>query len=166
MRKNSPAIPSIERVFPTPLAALSLSPAPSFKLKYAAQPSPSSNAKAIDMVTSGNATLVAAFPKKPTPCPMNIWSTMLYSEFTTSDITQGIANFIISFPMFSVSKGFFSSSYDVLFSDIDQFSSSCLANFTAFCMIFINRLSVISCSCGVSPSVKATFHSSSTSTMS
>ena len=31
---------------------------------------------------------------------------------------------------------------------------------------FINRLSVISCSCGVSPSVKATFHSSSTSTMS
>ena len=52
-------------------------------------------------MTKGNTTFVAPFPKYPTPCPINIWSTMLYNELTSIDIMQGIENILISFPIFS-----------------------------------------------------------------
>lgn len=42
---------------------------------------------------------------------MKIWSTMLYSELTSSEMTQGIANFKINRPTGSVAKG-------LLFSDM------------------------------------------------
>ena len=38
---------------------------------------------------------------------MKIWSTMLYNAATSREITQGIAYFAISFPIFSVSKNVF-----------------------------------------------------------
>ena len=58
--------------FPTYRAALSGLSAPSSREKPAALPIPIKRAMAIQMVVSGKDTLVAAFPRYPTPCPMNI----------------------------------------------------------------------------------------------
>jgi len=60
------------------------------------------------MIDIGNAILVAAFPSIPTPCPMKIWSTILYSELTSILMIAGIANLTISFSVFSVARGFLS----------------------------------------------------------
>ena len=98
---NIETITEIVIAFPTPFAASFGFFSPNFKLKYAAPPSPNINANARHTIVSGNTTFVAPFPKYPTPQPMKIWSTILYSEFTNSDIIHGIANFLISFPIFS-----------------------------------------------------------------
>ena len=62
------------------------------------------DSKAKDITTIGNTTFVAPFPKYPTPHPIKIWSIILYNAFTTIDIIHGIANFLSSFPIFSVPK--------------------------------------------------------------
>ena len=56
---------------PILLAALFLSPSPSFNDKFAAAPFPISPAMALNIITSGNITLVAALPSVPTPLPIN-----------------------------------------------------------------------------------------------
>ena len=83
--------------FATPLLSSSFFFSPNFRLKYADAPSPNINANARAIIFNGNTTLVAPFPKYPTPQPINIWSTILYSELTTSDIIHGIENFFINF---------------------------------------------------------------------
>ena len=50
---------------------------PNFNERLAAAPLPISPAIAFAKITKGNITLVAAFPKVPTPLPINIWSTIL-----------------------------------------------------------------------------------------
>lgn len=57
------------------------------------------------MVEMGAMILVAPFPSMPTPCPMNIWSTMLYRALTTMDKMPGIANPRKSLPALSVPSG-------------------------------------------------------------
>ena len=63
----------------------------------------SSKNKDIDtlIVVRGKATFVAAFPFIPTPCPINIWSTMLYNAPTSIDIMLGAANLKRSLYIFS-----------------------------------------------------------------
>ena len=89
---------------PTPFSASFFFFSPNLKLKYADVPSPNINEKAKHTTTIGNTIFVAPFPKYPTPHPINIWSTILYNAFTTIDIIHGIANFLSSFPIFSVPK--------------------------------------------------------------
>ena len=89
---------------PTPFSASFCFFSPSLKLKYADVPSPNINENAIHTTVIGNTIFVAPFPRYPTPHPINIWSTMLYNAFTTIDIIHGIANFLSSFPIFSVPK--------------------------------------------------------------
>ena len=55
---------------PIYLAASSRLPAPIFKLKFDAPPTPKSSPSAVQTVVSGNATLVAAFPYIPTLRPI------------------------------------------------------------------------------------------------
>ena len=86
---------------PIPFSASFFFFSPSFKLKYADAPSPNIRENAKPIITSGNTTFVAPFPSVPTPCPINIWSTILYNEFTSIETMQGIENFNISFPIFS-----------------------------------------------------------------
>ena len=62
---------------PTTALAFSGLPRPSSKLKFAAAPIPIVRPIARHIVVIGKAIFVAAFPKYPTPWPMNIWSTML-----------------------------------------------------------------------------------------
>ena len=57
---------------PATRRARSSFPAPKFRLKLAAVPMPIIRAMAVDTVVKGKATLVAAFPKYPTPWPMKI----------------------------------------------------------------------------------------------
>ena len=59
---------------------------------------------AIAIVTRGKVRFVAALPYMPTPWPMNIWSTMLYTEFTTIDAIAGRENLSISLPIDSFSN--------------------------------------------------------------
>ena len=54
------------------LAALDLSPSPNFKDILAAAPLPIKPAIALNKITSGKITFVAAFPSVPTPFPINI----------------------------------------------------------------------------------------------
>ena len=91
---------------PTPLAADFSSPSPSFRLRYAAAPSPIRRLKAIAITVMGITTLVAPLPRYPTPCPIKIWSTMLYKALTTIEMILGTANVTISFPIRSVPSGF------------------------------------------------------------
>ena len=91
---------------PIPVSASFFFFSPSFRLKYADAPSPNIKENANPIITNGNTTFVAPFPKYPTPCPMNIWSTMLYNEFTNIETMQGIENFNISLPIFSFSSIF------------------------------------------------------------
>ena len=62
---------------PTLLEASSFLPSPSFKLKLAAQPLPIKEAMALQIITIGKITLVAALPIVPTPLPIKIWSIIL-----------------------------------------------------------------------------------------
>ena len=50
------------------------------------------------MVTTGKAMVVAALPSTPTPWPMKIWSTMLYTELTSMEITDGTEKASSSLP--------------------------------------------------------------------
>ena len=86
---------------------------PNFKLKYAEAPSPNIKANASAIIFNGNTTFVAPFPKYPTPHPINIWSTILYNEFTTSDIIHGIENFLINLIIFSLPNMFSSFSISI-----------------------------------------------------
>ena len=58
-------------------SAVSCSPRPRLKFRLAEQPSPSMSASAVVTMVSGKATLVAAMPVMPTPCPTKIWSAIL-----------------------------------------------------------------------------------------
>ena len=80
-------------------------PAPSWRLKFVALPIPSSSAMAVQAIERGNAMLVAALPSRPTPCPIKIWSTMLYSDVTSIEIMQGMAKPTSSLPSFSYPSG-------------------------------------------------------------
>ena len=62
---------------PTPLAASFSFSSPSLKDRFAAAPFPIKPAIALNTITNGNITFVAAFPNVPTPFPINIWSTIL-----------------------------------------------------------------------------------------
>ena len=99
-------IDDIAIAFPTPFAASSFFFSPSFKLRYADAPSPNINDNANPIIVNGNTTFVAPFPMYPTPQPINIWSIILYNEFTNNDIIHGIENFLINFPIFSVPNMF------------------------------------------------------------
>ena len=105
-QNSTDTIVAIDSAFPTPFAASSFFFSPSFKLKYADAPSPNISENANPIITNGNTTFVAPFPRYPTPHPIKIWSTMLYSEFTNRDIMHGIENFLINFPIFSVPSMF------------------------------------------------------------
>ena len=83
---------------------------------------PSSKEMAVQAMESGNAMLVAALPSMPTPWPMKIWSTMLYSEVTSIEMMQGTAKSTISLLSFSTRNGFtssFSTGREIVFSLID-----------------------------------------------
>ena len=82
MNRESPKTAMSIIAFPADLDAFLSLPAPSSSEKFEAPPMPSSREMAVHVVDSGNAILVAAFPSMPTPCPMNIWSTILYSEIS------------------------------------------------------------------------------------
>ena len=106
MQRIIPAIAMTDMEHPTPLAADFSSPSPSFRLKYAAAPSPISRLKAMAITVIGMTTLVAPLPRYPTPCPIKIWSTMLYKALTTIEMILGTANVSTSFPIRSVPSGF------------------------------------------------------------
>ena len=65
---------SIESVKEVPIIfpPSSLFPYPSFRDNFAAAPFPISPATALNIITNGNITLVAAFPNVPNPFPINI----------------------------------------------------------------------------------------------
>ena len=88
-------------VFPIIVVAFSLSPLPSSRLYEEAPPRPKNNDIETHIVVRGKATLVAAFPFIPTPCPINIWSTMLYNAPTSIDIMLGVPNLKRSLYIFS-----------------------------------------------------------------
>ena len=115
---NTDTMLEITIPFPIPCSASFFFFSPNFKLRYADAPSPNIRENANPIITRGNTTFVAPFPRYPTPCPMNIWSTILYNEFTNIDIIQGIENALINFPTFSVPSMFsscsISSSFDFL----------------------------------------------------
>ena len=67
-----PIIAIIDNAFPIKYGALSLFPAPKFKLNPEAPPIPNANAVARQSVVNGKATLVAALPNVPTVCPIKI----------------------------------------------------------------------------------------------
>ena len=64
----------IERVTEVPIIfpPSSFFHSPNYKDKFAAAPFPISPATALNIITNGNITLVAAFPNVPTPFPINI----------------------------------------------------------------------------------------------
>ena len=92
--------------FPTKCLARSLSPAPMQRLKLAAPPTPNSRQRATHTVLKGKATLVAAFPRTPTLCPIKIWSTILYKALTCMAMMLGTANFNRSCPIGCVPRIF------------------------------------------------------------
>ena len=106
MQRMIPAITVTDMEHPMPFAADLSSPSPSFRLRHAAAPSPISRLIEIAMTVIGITTLVAPFPRYPTPCPIKIWSTILYRALTTMEIMLGTANVSISFPTRSVPSGF------------------------------------------------------------
>ena len=57
---------------PTIFPASSFFPSPSFKERLAEAPFPIKLAKALNIIMSGNKTLVAPFPNVPTPFPIKI----------------------------------------------------------------------------------------------
>ncbi len=57
---------------PTLLAASSFLFSPSFSDKLAAAPFQINPARALNIITNGNITFVAAFPRVPTPLPIKI----------------------------------------------------------------------------------------------
>ena len=57
---------------PTLFAASSFLFAPNFSDKLAAAPFPIKPARALNIITNGNITFVAAFPRVPTPLPIKI----------------------------------------------------------------------------------------------
>ena len=67
-----PRVSIRKNAFPTAWAALSGLPAPSSRENREALPMPMSSAMARQMVVRGKATLVAAFPRYPTPWPIKI----------------------------------------------------------------------------------------------
>jgi len=84
---------------PIHLWLVSLSPLPSERLKSAALPSPIKSASASATTVNGYTTLVAAFPRYPTLCPIKIWSTILYRALTSIESTQGMENLSSNLPI-------------------------------------------------------------------
>ena len=76
-KSATPNIAMRQIPFPAASADLFSSPAPSFSEKLVALPIPRRSDMAVHAVDRGNAIFVAAFPSIPTPCPINIWSTIL-----------------------------------------------------------------------------------------
>ena len=80
-----------------------------------AAPAPTSVPKAVERFISGNVTARPEMARGPTPWPMKMLSTMLYSDAAVCAMMAGKAYCLSSMPIFSVpsSKGI-----DALFSDI------------------------------------------------
>ena len=72
MPKNIETIIVVIIACPTPLAASLSFLSPNFSDKLAAAPFPIKPANALNAITNGNITFVAAFPNVPTPLPINI----------------------------------------------------------------------------------------------
>ena len=104
--KTTPEIKSVPKAVPAISRARSFCLRPRARLKLAAPPIPRRREIATVMVVVGKATLVAAFPSIPTPCPMKIWSTMLYGELTSILMMLGMANFRSSCPIGALPSGF------------------------------------------------------------
>ena len=109
------------------------SPAPRCSEKLDAAPMPSSKEMAVQAMESGNAMLVAALPSMPTPWPMKIWSTMLYSEVTSIEMMQGTAKLTINLLSFSTRSGLTSSASGVLTPRVSIFSL--IENSLHFCLL-------------------------------
>ena len=101
-----PSEKSIVIAFPAKEAASSFSCWPMQRLNFAAPPIPHIKAMAVQVITKGKATFVAAFPSIPTLRPMKNWSTILYKALTTIAIILGIAKRRSKFDIFSVPSGF------------------------------------------------------------
>ena len=76
---------------------------------------PDRRARAVQIVTRGKATFVAALPNIPTEFPIKIWSTMLYKELIIKAKILGSANCISSFFIGSLPKIFSSFIFYLLY---------------------------------------------------
>ncbi len=86
--------------------ASSFSFCPSFIAISAEPPTPKSIPIAILLHITGHKIFIAASPVSPTPLPINIPSTIMYTEFTKTPIIAGITNFKNKLPILFVDKLF------------------------------------------------------------
>ena len=84
--------------------ALSLSFCPNLIATNVEAPTPTNEPKAAARFISGKVIAKPAIARGPTPCPIKILSTMLYSDDAVMAIIAGIAYCISNFPIFSVPK--------------------------------------------------------------
>ncbi len=103
---NRPAPPCRVNRFPSARRPSSGFPSPNLIAVYAPTPAPIRLASDRITVTTGEVTAAAALPRYPTPCPINTWSTRLYSALTSMHTTDGSANRSSSLPTGSVPMGF------------------------------------------------------------
>ena len=102
------AAPDIIKVsttaFPKIFSALSLSFCPRVIDNREAEPAPINMPKAIRIIIKGNASDKPEMANGPTPCPINIRSTILYSDITTVPTMAGREYFQISLRISSVAN--------------------------------------------------------------
>ena len=96
--QHIPRMRVMTMLFPKILNAMGLLPCPRTIEMRAAQPAPISIPRAVDKFMTGNVTANPAMASGPTPWPMKMRSTILYSDITTTPTIAGRLYFQSSFP--------------------------------------------------------------------